>query len=40
MNKYRGKPNQVDIVYFNTPKAFKKFLKRLFTKLDYNWNKM
>jgi len=40
INKYRGKSNQVDIVYFDFQKHSKKFLKRLFTKLNYNWDKM
>ena len=40
INKHRGKSNQVDTVYFNFQKHSKKFLKRLFTKLNYNWDKM
>lgn len=38
INKYRPKSNQVDIVYINFQKHSKKFFKKLFTKLNYNWD--
>lgn len=36
INKYRGKSNQVDTVYF----SFQKHSKRLFTRLNYNGDEM